>query len=129
MMSQPDERTDATPNVSYALGEWVREEFPEITYLRRALQLAEEDGLGVARANVQRVEAFWSIDSGDWNALGFVLFMRDGARRYLSYFFAFDTNDESVEVESMGDEPYPADEDGKGRWIGEVRHLNRLLMS
>ena len=122
-------RTDATPNLSSVLGGWVREELPEVTYFQRALQIAEEDGLGLARANVQRVEAFWSMESGDWNALGFVLSLRDGPRCYLSYFFAFDTNKENVEVEPMGDERYPADEDRKVGWIGEVRHLNRLLMS
>lgn len=122
-------RTDATPSLSSALGGWVREELPEVTYFQRALQIAEEDGLGVTRANVQRVEAFWSMESGDWNALGFVLSLRDGPRCYLSYFFAFNTNEENVEVEPMGGERYPADEDGNVGWIGEVRHLNRLLMS
>jgi hypothetical protein len=69
------------------------------------------------------------MDSGDWNALGFVLSLRDGRRCYLSYFFAFDTNEENVEVEPMGDERYPLEEDGKVGWIEEVRHMNRLLMS
>ena len=122
-------RSDATPSPSPPLGELVRTELPEVTYFQRALQLAEEDGLGVARANVQRIEAFWSMESGDWNALGFVLSLRNGPRCYLSYCFAFDTNEENVEVEPMGDERYPADEDGNVGWISEVRHLNRLLMS
>lgn len=106
-----------------------RAELPEVTFFLRALQVAEELGLGVARANVQRVERFWSMESGDWNALGFVLELRDGRRVSLDYFFDFDINRETVEAEPMGAELHPVVDGAEIDWRDDTWELNRLLMS
>ena len=125
-MSNPE--TDAVPAPEWTSA-LAHPELQEVTYLRRALEIAEEDGLGVARPEVQRVKAMWTIDDGDWNALGFVLLLHDGRRVYLNYLYAFAENDEEVEVQPMGDERYPAIKGGGIEWTDDVGELNRLLMS
>src|SRR4051794_34143658 len=104
-MSKPE--TDAVPAPEWASA-LAHLELREVTYLRRALEIAEQDGLGVRRADVQRVEAIWAIDDGDWNALGVVLALQDGRRIYLDYFFDFAEDEEEIDVQPMGDERYPA---------------------
>lgn len=106
-----------------------RAELPEVTYFLRALQVADELGFGVARTNVQRVERFWSMESGDWNALSFVLELRDGRRVSLDYFFDFSLNKETVEAAPMGAELYPAVDGAEIDWRDDTWELNRLLMS
>jgi hypothetical protein len=123
-MSKP--QTDAVPDPEWASA-LAHLELQEVTYLRRALEIAEEDGLGIARSDVQRVEAMWAIDDGDWNALGFVLLLQDGRRVYLDYFFDFANDAEEVELQPMGQERYPTIEGGGIEWSDDVGELNRLL--
>jgi len=106
-----------------------RAELREATYLRRALQITEQDGLGLRRADVQRVEAMWSIDDGDFTSLGFVLALRDGRRACLNYFFDFAEDEEEIDVQSMACERYPVLEGGGVEWDDDVGEFNRLLMS
>jgi hypothetical protein len=103
-MNKPE--TDAAPAPEWTAA-LAHPELQEITYLRRALEIADEDGLGVARADVERVEAMWTIDDGDWNALGFVLLLQDGRRVYLDYVFDFAENEEEIDLHPMGSERYP----------------------
>jgi len=107
----------------------VHPELLEVTYLRRALEIAENDGLGVERADVQRVEAMWSIGDGDWTALGFVLLLHDGRHVYLDYDFDFAGDSEAVNMHRMNSASYPAIENGGVEWSNDVGELNRLLMS
>jgi hypothetical protein len=125
-MSKPE--TDAEPARDWTAG-LAHPELQEVTYLRRALEIAEQDGLGVARADVQRVEAMWTIGDGDWTGLGFVLRLHDGRKVYLDYDFDFAENGEAVEVQPMGKERYPALEGSGIEWCDDVTELNRLLMS
>ena len=106
-----------------------RAEVNEATYLRRALEIAEQDGLGIARSDVQRVEALWSTDDGDSTSLGFVLSLLDGRRAYLQYLFDFADDEEEVELRPIGQELYPAIVGGGGKWTDDVGELNQLLMS
>lgn len=124
-MSKP--ASDAVPGAEWAALAYP--ELQEVTYLRRALEIAEQDGLGVRRTDVQRVEAMWAIDDGDWNALGFVLSLYDGRRVYLKYFFDFADDEEEIELQPMGQERYPTIEGGGIEWSDDVGELNRLLMS
>jgi len=104
-------------------------ELQEVTFLRRALEIAEQDGLGIARTDVQRVEAMWSIDDGDFTSMGFVLALRDGRRAYLEYFLDFAEDEEEIDVQPMGDERRPVLEGDGVQWVDDVGELNRLLMS
>lgn len=125
-MSKPETDAASAPEWASALA---HPELQEVTYLRRALEIAEQDGLGVSRVNVQRVEAMWSVDDGDWNALGFVLLLHDSRRVYLHYFFDFAQDEDEIELQPMGEERYPVIEGGGIEWSDDVAELNRLLMS
>jgi hypothetical protein len=125
-MSKPETDAAHAPEWAAALAP---PEVQEVTYLRRALEIAEQDGLGVARADVQRVEAMWSVGDGDWTALGFVLQLYDGRKVYLDYDFDFAEDGEAVEVQPMGEERYPAIEGGGIEWSDDVGELNQLLIS
>ncbi|WP_428667591.1 hypothetical protein [Reyranella sp.] len=126
-MSKPE--TDATVAASDWRSALAYPELQEVTYLRRALEIAEQDGFGLNRADMQRVEAMWSIESGDWIALGFVLALQDGRRAYLDYHYDFAEDEEEVDVQPMGGERRPAIKSGGIEWSDEVGELNRLLMS
>ncbi|WP_428673825.1 hypothetical protein [Reyranella sp.] len=125
-MSKPD--TDAAPLSGWMAG-LAYSELQEVTYLRRALEIAERDGLGVSRAEVQRIESTWSIAHGDWSALGFVLLLHDGSRVYLDYDFDFADDQEEVELQVMTDERYPVIKAAGIEWTDNVAELNRLLLS
>lgn len=125
-MSKPE--ADAAPAPGW-VSSLAYPELQEVTYLRRALEIAEEDGLGVARADVQRVASMWSTDDGDWIALGFVLLLQDERRVYLTYDFDFAEDVEEVELQPMAGERYPAGKGGGVEWTDDVGELNRLLMS
>ncbi len=125
-MSKPETDAAPAPNWSAALA---HPELQEVTYLRRALEIAEQDGMGISRQDVQRVEAMWSLESGDWVALGFVLSLQDGRRAYLDYHYNFAEDEEEVDVQPMGGERYPTIKSGGLEWTDDVAELNRLLMS
>jgi hypothetical protein len=104
-------------------------ELQEVTCFRRALEIAEQDGLGVSRVDLQRIESMWSIDDGDRTSMGFVLALQDGRRAYLEYLFDFADDEDEIDLQPMNDERYPALEGGGVEWTDDVGELNRLLMS
>jgi len=120
-----DPKVDATQPAMLA---FAYPEVQEVTYLWRALEIAEQDGLGVGRADLQRVEAMWSVDDDDCTSLGFVLSLHDGRRVYVQYLFDFGDDEEEVELRPMGVERYPDIERAGRKWIDDVGELNRLLM-
>ena len=101
----------------------------EVRDFRRVLERLDKDGLCVARGDIERVEAFWSFDDGDYSSLGVVLRLRSSCRVCVYYSFDFCANVEEIEVQPMGDERYPASEGDRIEWNDDADELNRLLMS
>lgn len=98
--------------------------------LQRALDLAAVYQLGFGALDVLKVEARWEMRADDAVALGFVLRLRDGTRRYLQYVAAFESDghaDEEVETLPMTDERYPPIVGGGIVWHDDVGDLSRRL--
>ena len=100
--------------------------------LGHVLYALDGDAHGFARADLERVERYWSFGDMHSSSAGFVLVLRDGRRAYVDFlhWHGFEQEEDfRIEVALMPEgetrpalaSPPPAE------WSSETSHLNRML--
>lgn len=93
--------------------------------LGHVLYALDSDAHDIARADIERVERFWTLSDMHSSAARFVLVLRDGRRAHVDFqhWHAFEQDEDFlVEVTFVIPDPPPP-----GGWSVETAHLNRRL--
>ena len=104
--------------------------------LGHVLYALDAEAHGFVRADIERVECFWTFGDMHASSAGFVMTLRDGRRVYVDFqhWHAFEQNEDfSIEAELLADgqtrRDLEASRQPPGGWSSEVAHLNRMLAS
>lgn len=102
--------------------------------LGHALHVLDGDLHGFARADIERVECFWTFGDFHHSSAGFVLGLADGRRAYLDFrhWHAFEQDEDFwIEVEFLRDDQmhpvFSLPHEPLGGWSSDTRHLAKVL--